>query len=502
MHPCSFPSSSSWLRRSRGPWLRALVLVVVLATPGAFAQEPPPAAPPRQLSFENTPWKGDFAQMLQRRSIRVLIPYSRTLFFNDNGRERGITAENVRDFERYLNQKYAKQLGKRPLTVFLIPTTRDQLFRQLNAGLGDIAAGNVTVTEGRLKLVDFVTPKDGPPLQELLATGPKAPQIQTLDDLAGKTVHVRPATSYAESLAALNARLRAAGKAPVQIAPLPDALEDEDKLEMLNAGLLDFVVVDDWKGRMWAQVLPHITVRADLVVRAQGFTGWAIRKGSPQLQAAIRDFYGNYDQKQGGLAARLAQYHKGVKQIATNSGAAWARFQHTIALFEKYGRQYGFDPLLLAAQGYQESQLRQEARSRGGAIGVMQLLPATGRALQVGDIRGLEPNIHAGAKYLDQLLTRSFPDGQFSAQNRALFAFAAYNTGPANLAKMRTAARARGLDPDQWFNHVEVVTATKIGIEPTTYVRNIYKYYVAYKLMQDAQAAQRQARAQVVPVAK
>jgi membrane-bound lytic murein transglycosylase MltF len=191
-----------------------------------------------------------------------------------------------------------------------------------------------------------------------------------------------------------------------------------------------------------------------------------------------------------------------VKQIANNSGAAWARFQHTIALFEKYGRRYGFDPLLLAAQGYQESQLRQEARSRGGAIGVMQLLPATGRALQVGDIRVLEPNIHAGAKYLDQLLTRSVPDVQFSAQNRALFAFAAYNTGPANLAQMRTAARARGLDPDQWFNHVEVVAAAKLGIEPTTYVRNIYKYYVAYKLMQDAQAAQRQARAQVTPVAK
>src|SRR5215813_12015643 len=482
MHPCGFQSSSSWLRRSGGPWLRALVLVVVLATPVAFAQEQPPAAPPRQLSFENTPWKGDFAQMLQRRILRVLIPYSRTLFFNDKGRERGITAENVRDFERYLNQKYAKQLGKRPLTVFLIPTTRDQLFRQLNAGLGDIAAGNITVTEGRLKLVDFVTPKDGTPLQELLATGPKAPQIRTLDDLAGKTVHVRPATSYAESLAALNARLHAAGKAPVQIAPLPDALEDEDKLEMLNAGLLDFAVVDDWRGRMWAQVLPHITVREDLVLRSQAFTGWAIRKGSPQLRAALLDFYVHYLKKEGVLTSRLAQYHKGVKQISNNSGgAAWARFQHTIALFETYGRQYNFDPLLLAAQGYQESQLRQEAHSRVGANGVMQLLPATGRALQVGDIRALEPNIHAGAKYLDQLMTRYFPDAPFSAQNRALFAFAAYNAGAGNLAKMRVAA-TRGLDPDQWFNNVEVITAERIGIETTTYVRNIYKYYSTYKL--------------------
>src|SRR5262245_60173479 len=129
MTPCDVQPSVSWRRRSGGPWLRALVLVAALATPVAFAQDKPPAAPPRQLSLANQPWQGDFEQMLQRRVIRLLIPYSRTLFFNDKGRERGLTAENVRDFERYLNQKYAKQLGKRPLTVFLIPTTRDQLFR-------------------------------------------------------------------------------------------------------------------------------------------------------------------------------------------------------------------------------------------------------------------------------------------------------------------------------------------------------------------------------------
>src|SRR5262249_22426946 len=127
--------------------------------------------------------------------------------------------------------------------------------------------------------------------------------------------------------------------------------------------------------------------------------------------------------------------------------------------------------LLLAAQGYQESQLRQEAHSRVGAIGVMQLLPATGRSLQVGDIRALDPHIHPGGKYLAHLMTRCFPNAQFSAENRALFAFAAYNAGPANLAKMRTAAPTRGFDPDKWFNNIEVVTAARIGIETTTYVR-------------------------------
>jgi membrane-bound lytic murein transglycosylase MltF len=400
-----------------------LLLVAALATPVAFAQETPPVAPPRQLSLENKPWQGDFEQMLERRIIRVLIPYSRTLFFNDNGRERGLTAENVRDFERYLNQKYAQQLGKRPLTVFLIAATRDKLFTQLNAGLGDIAAGDLIETEAWLKLVDFVAPQDTTPVQELLATGPTAPALTTFDDLAGKTVHVRSATSYAESLAALNARLQAAGKALVQIVSLPDALEDEDRLEMLNAGLLDVVVVDDWKGRMWAQVLPHITVREELVVRSHAYIGWAIRKGNPQLHAAILDFYGNYLKKEGVLASRLAQYHKGVKQISNNSGGtAWERFQHTLALFETYGRQYGFDPLLLAAQGYQESQLRQDAHSRVGAIGVMQLLPATGRALQVGDIRPCDRAEHPRGRQVpgpadDTLLSQRAVAYPLSADN-------------------------------------------------------------------------------------
>jgi membrane-bound lytic murein transglycosylase MltF len=185
-------------------------------------------------------------------------------------------------------------------------------------------------------------------------------------------------------------------------------------------------------------------------LRSNAFTGWAIRKGSPKLQAAILNFYVNYGKKQGVLAYRMAQYHKGVKQISNNSGgAALERFQGTIALFETYGRQYGFDPLMLAAQGYQESQLRQEARSRVGAIGVMQLMPATGQSLKVGDIRVIEPNIHGVAKYMDQLMTRYFPDAKFSDTDRSLFAFAAYNAGSRNISKMRKEATTRGLDPDK-----------------------------------------------------
>jgi len=443
-------------------------------------------------------WKGDLDGMIERRVIRVLVPYSRTLYFNDAGRERGITADNVRDFERFVNQKYQKQLGKRPLTVVIRPTTRDLLLKSVADGLGDIAAGNLTATEERRKLVDFVAPSDQKPVSEVVLTGPKSPPIATADDLSGKTVHVRKASSYYESLVALNERLRKDGKPPAKLTFVPDALEDEDMMEMLNAGLLEAIVVDDWKARIWAQVLPKIKVNEGAAVRTGGLIGWAIRKDSPKLSQLLNDYYANYIKKQDLWAVRLKQYQGRIKQIKDSTDSQeYKRFENTLALFRKFGSQYGFDPLMLAAQGYQESQLNQDAKSHVGAIGIMQLMPATGATLNVGDIRIAEPNIHAGAKYMDELMSKYLSDAKFDQTNRTLFAFACYNAGPGNIARMRKEAANRGLDPNQWFNNVELVTAEKIGIETTTYVRNIYKYYVAYKLALDVQEVQEKARSAV-----
>jgi membrane-bound lytic murein transglycosylase MltF len=483
------------------PLLLAVTAVVVLGSGGWVRAHAVGDSrdKPRQLVLETKPWTGDFDQMLERRVIRFLAPYSRTLFFNDKGHERGITAELARDFERHVNRKYGKRLGNRPLTVFIIATTRDKLLTNLVEGRGDISAGNLTVTAERQQTVDFVAPADRAPVRELVVTGPQSPPVAAVEDLAGKNVHVRHASSYHESVVALNARLESGGKAPVNIVLVPDALEDEDLLEMLNAGLVEFVVVDDWKARAWAQVLPKVRVRDDLALRAEGHTGWAIRKHSPKLVAELEEFY-RTARKQGVIETRLAQYHKRIKQIATNTGTAeWTRFEQTIALFRKYGERYRFDPLMLAAQGFQESKLDQSARSHVGAIGVMQVMPATGAELKVGDVTMLEPNIHAGAKYMDQLMTRYFRDAKFSEADRPLFAFASYNAGPGNIARMRKEAARRGLDADRWFNNVELVTAEGIGLETTTYVRNIYKYYAAYKLTVEARETQRKARETLVP---
>jgi membrane-bound lytic murein transglycosylase MltF len=482
----------------------AFVFLPVMLSVAGHAQDMSEAdtSKSRQLVIANRVWTGDFDKMLERRVIRVYAPFSRSLYFTDKGRERGISVELARDWERYLNIKYAKALGKRPLTIYVMPATRDKLLPGVEYGLADVAIGNLTVTEERLGQVDFVPGDEGRrTVSEVLVTGPKSPALNGLDDLAGKRVHVRKSSSYFESLQALNERLKREDKPEVQLILVPDSLEDEDMMQMLDAGLIGLMVVDDWKAHMWSLVMPNVKVRPDLVLRANAKTGWAIRKDSPKLLAEIDDFFRNWAMKQGVADYRMNAYMKRVKELKDpTSGAEYKRFRDIVALFEKYGSKYNFDPLMLAAQGYQESQLNQSAKSAVGAIGVMQLMPATGEQMKVGDIRVTEANIHAAAKYMDQLMTQYFSSAELSEGNRALFAFASYNCGPGNIAKARAEAERRNLDPDKWFNHVEIVVGEKIGTETTTYVRNIYKYYIAYKLTLDAQVEAEKARQQVAPV--
>ena len=485
----------------------ALALAVHAQTPpvqpaAKAASEPvaASAAARRDLDVRTKARTGDFDAMLEQRVVRFYVPYSRSLYFIDKGRERGISADLIREFERWVNKKYAKTLGKRPLTVFVVVATRDKMLADLLEGRADVAVGNIKVLDELLKDVDFVSPDESAASVEILVTGPASPTIGSIDDLSGKPVHLREYSSQALSLKALNERFKRAGRPEARPVFVPSALEDEDLLEMMNAGLLQAIIIDDWKARMWAQVLPKLNIHEDIQLRPRTKLGWAIRKNSPKLAAELTEFHAYYAKQQGGIPKLQAQYMSRVKALKSAAASEdQKRFRDLIELFEKYGKRYGFEPLLLAAQGYQESTLNQAARSPVGAIGVMQLMPATGAELKVGDIQQVDPNVHAGTKYMDQLMTKYFADAKFDEQNRTLFAFASYNAGPGNISKMRREAERRSLDPDQWFNNVEIVTAEKIGIETTTYVRNIFKYYAAYKLATEAQQTAAKLKEQAAP---
>ena len=438
------------------------------------------------------PWTGDWDGIVKRRALRVLVVYSRTFYFVDKGVQRGLTYEAFKGFEDDINKKLKTKALK--FHVVFIPIARNELIPALREGRGDVAAGNLTITEARDKLIDFSAPLLSG-IRELVVTGPNSPSIATLDDLSGQEVYVRKSSSYWEHLENLNARLGAAGKKPVRLTPASENLEDEDLLEMLNAGLVPILVIDSHKAAFWKQIFPKVVVHDDVAVNEGGSIAWAFREGSPQLKGVLDEFirtHGKGTEFGNTLLKRYLQNTKYVKDAT--SDAELRKFAQTVELFRKYSAEYDLDYLLMMAQGYQESRLDQNAKSHVGAVGVMQVMPATGKELKVGDIGQLEPNVHAGVKYIRYMVDTFYANEPMTPMDKTLFAFASYNAGPGRMQSLRREAAKRGLDPNRWFKNVEFVTAEKVGQETVTYVANIYKYYVAYTLVTERDAQKREAR--------
>ena len=429
---------------------------------------------------------GDLDKMAEDRVIRVLMPYSRTFYFFDGAQPRGASYELVKLFEKFINEKYKTKTLKIHLVV--LPTTRENLIPHLVNGKGDLAIGNLTITEERLAQVDFSDPL-GKGVDEILVSQAGEDNLNSIFDLAGTEIHARKSSSYYASLVKLNESLKSLNKKEIKIIEADDNLEDEDMLEMLHAGLIEYMVIDNHKGEFWAQIFDKMMLHPEIKFRTEGKIGWAMRKNSPQLMAAVNEFV--QDHKKGTLMGNILikRYLQDTDYI-TNSiyNEHMQRFNLTVRFFKKYGEQYDFDHLLLAALAYQESKLDQTLKSQAGAVGVMQILPSTAKDKNVGipDIYELDPNIHAGTKYLRFMADNYFAmDPELDKLNRALFAFASYNAGPAKVAKMRAEAKEMGLDPNEWFGNVEVVAAKRIGRETVQYVSNILKYYVAYKLLEE-----------------
>lgn len=485
-----------------------LALLFAVSAPVSSTEKPPPLQNDKaelaiNMDHIMQPQKGDLPDMINRRAIRVLTTYSKTFFFIDKGTQRGATHDLFIALEKDLNNQLAKEkkLKQKHLKVRIvfIPVTRDNLFKALNEGKGDIAAANLTITSSRQEQVAFTTPLYSD-VKELLVSGPSSPDVKNLEQLSGKTVFVRRSSSYYESLQRLNARFAKASLPPVILQEAPEALEDEDLLEMLNAGLIPLIVVDRHKALFWKQVFPKIQVHENIVLRDGGSIAWAVRKDNPQLLAELNNFVKH--NRQGSTLGNtiLLRYLKSatyVKNAAANRERA--KFLQMVEIFRKYGERYDVDWLLMAAQGYQESRLNQSVRSHVGAIGVMQVMPATGKELKVGDIKKIDPNIHAGVKYMRWMIDHYYGDQPMTPLDKALFSFASYNAGPARIARLRTETQKRGFDPNIWFGNVENLAAEKIGAETVTYVSNIYKYYIAYRLIMDDIARKQKATAAPLP---
>ena len=435
------------------------------------------------------PWKGDLNGMIERRFIRVLVTYNKTDFFLNGADNRGFTYEIFQKFEKFLYEKLREKGTTQKhlrINIVYLPVSRDQLLPYLNKGLGDIAAGNLTITPKRLKKADFAMPYYTN-ARELVVTGPNAPPINSVEDLSGKTVYVRKSSSYFETLTRLNQKFAGSGKAPVKINPANENLETEDILEMVNADLIPITVADNYLADFWSGIFKEINVHQNVVLKSGQQIAWAVRKNSSQLKKVLDRFV--KEVKIGTLLGNIIanRYYENTKWARNAlSHEDIERFNQTIDLFQKYAGKYGFDYTMVTALGYQESRLDQSVHSDRGAIGVMQILPKTaaGDPINITNIHKLDRNIHAGIKYLHFLYNRYYKKAPMNPLNKMLFTFAAYNAGPARVTALREQTKKMGLNPNLWFGNVEVATARVIGRETVQYVSNIFKYYIVYKQME------------------
>lgn len=423
----------------------------------------------------------DLSDMLKLGVIRVLVSPTRTDFFVDQGQCLGFTHD--------LMTAYRDDLVKglddhdRKLTLVFVPVAFDDLIPALLEGKGDIIASNFTITPQRAEKVAFSDPYISD-VHEVVVSGPRSPEISSIDDLAGQELLLVEGSSYEAHAQALSARLVKEGKKAIRIHTPERPLETEDILELVSAGSIPFTACDRHIADLWAKVLPSLAVHEDILLSSGNNIAFAVRPDSPQLLESLNRFVA--DHKKGTLLGNIL-----FKRYFVNT--KWckdalrpvdrARIERLTADFKRFAAKYDFDWLLMAAQGYQESQLNQEKRSGAGAIGIMQLLPSTGKQMDCGNIEIAANNIHAGIKYMFWLRENYFSDGDLAPGPRVDFTLAAYNAGPGRIRQLREKARAAGLNPNLWFDNVEQLAMQETGIETVRYVRNINKYYVAYSSM-------------------
>ena len=452
------------------------------ASPIMSPDEPPASSNSMVLPTNFGRRTGDLDEMVKQRNIRALVILNPIGFFYDKGQPRGVMYEALEEFQKFANQKL--NTGKLNVKVTFLPMRLDQIEAALTEGVGDMIASGIVVTPEREKRVAFSTPIQTD-VTQIIVTRTSQDQLSTLADLSGKEVYANPLTTYYQNLQKANEQLQNSGKAPMILKAADKNLMDDDLVQMVNAGLIPATATTKQRADLWSQVLDHIQPHPDLVIASGTQLAWVMRKNNPQFKQLVDEFVQSHAVGTSFGSTLLRRYLQNTTWDSNSTSAEEMRkFQANLELFQKYAGEYNFDYLMVAAQGYQESLLDQNKKNPSGAVGIMQVIPKNAAAspINIANVASADGNIHAGVKMLRNIEDTYFNDPKIDSVNKTLFVFASYNAGPNRIVRLRKEASDMGLDPNVWFGNVELVAAKDIGQETITYVSNIYKYYVAYKL--------------------
>ncbi len=422
-----------------------------------------------------------YEQMLARGEIRVAIPYGRTTYVDARKNIMGFSPELSKYLGEFLSAKYKKRIN-----VKLVPTVPGQLLTKIDNNQADVVVDYFQEHLAHSKSQKYLVFEHPRYENYVVVSNMQSKPINNLHDLSGQIICAGRLT-HTVALESLNKDL--AQDKQINIFRDRLILSDEDLLQMTDAGLIEYVWVARWKAELWQPLLRNIQIHERTTTPGGSPGDLVFYKNNHELAKDIIDFVNSPY-----LDKALIEYRKKDFAYRKNAlknpvaKAEWQRFESMREYFRKYGNEQRLDPLFLAGLGFQESMLNQGAVSPVGAIGVMQLMPQTGASMKVGDIRELQPNIHAGTKYINSLLYTMSLDESLPHSERAFFAVAAYNAGPNNIRKARELAAKMGFDPNKWFYNVEMATAKLVGPETFLYVRNVYKYYITYDVWQSKTA--------------
>jgi len=447
-----------------------------------------------EVQFALGEWRGDLDGIVSERArlLRLLTVFEPMYYMIDGRKQAGLTFEAAREFETFLNKRLGRTRAADRIRVILVPVRRDELIPFIRAGRGDIAAANLTITEDRQASVAFSDPVVAD-AYEVVVTGPSAEPVNSLDELSGRPVFVRRSSSYYESLLGLNRDLEARGLPSASIVEVNEILGSGAILKLVHEGRLPATIVDAHIAEFWSEVFPGLVWNDEVRPRVNAQIAWVAQMDSPQLLEHINAFVKTH--KKGTLSGNVLinRYLKNTDWLVKiEDQVVNQRLDSLRNLFEEKAALYDLDWRRLAAQAFQESGLDQSRRSSRGAIGLMQLMPATAREMGFDDISTADANVEAGAKYMRHVIDTYFSDieqnsavdPEIAREEAYAIALAAYNAGPTRISRLRRTAESRGIDNKIWFDEMEPIVAREVGSEPVMYVQNVLEYSIQLQLQQ------------------